>query len=347
MKFLKENKEFENCIKHVCVYCMNIQKWSKIKNDYKAVYDVYNKQKDVINFIITHSSKEIKPFHVTKLIRYEDYIDKYKDRHFSISQFYGNLNPNSFKQYLKEIKKIIKDEGEKKELFNKDQNKLLEGFLTFDLTEDLKTLDKLIVKEYTKNTFYGDLNKWLMNSKMNFYEPVAYFTARLMYHLNSYANEYKLYCTKDKYELHRGVKLYYSSLLPYERAIGKIILLSAFTSTSEDEAAARRFAGRKDTLTLYKTANKFSVVFKIKNFCKNNWVSNGINVQNISQYKKEKEILYQPFSFYRVRDVQIDYEHYSADISLETIGKTEILEEKIKMKKEIKYNQDLGIMEVV
>ena len=59
------------------------------------------------------------------------------------------------------------------------------------------------------------------------------------------------------------------------------------------------------------------------------------------------KILYQPFYFYRVRDVQIVYEHYSDDISLETIGKTEILEEKIKMKKEIKYNQDLGIMEVV
>ena len=200
-------------------------------------------------------------------------------------------------------------------------------------------MDKIIVKEYTKNTFYGDLNKWLMNSKMNFYEPVAYFTARLMYHLNSYAKENKLYCTKYKYELHRGVKLYYSSLLPYERAIGKIILLSAFTSTSEDENQARRFAGRDNTLSLYKNASKFSVILKIKNICKQKWIPNGINIQNISQYKIEKEILYQPFSFYRVRDVQIDYKHYSADISLETIGKKEILEEKIKMKKQIKYNQ--------
>ena len=245
------------------------------------------------------------------------------------------------------MKLLVKKEKDAKELKIKDQNhnKLLEGFYTFDIKEDIKKLDELIIHEYTKNTFYGDLNKWLMNSKMNFYEPVAYFTARLMYHLNSFADENKLYF-KNEYELHRGIQIYYSSLLPYERAIGKIILLSGFTSTSEDEAAARRFAGRKDTLTLYKTANKFSVVFKIKNFCKNNWVSNGINVQNISQYKKEKEILYQPFSFYKVREVQIDYKHYSADISLETIGKTEILEEQIKMNKQIKYNQDKDIMEV-
>ena len=36
----------------------------------------------------------------------------------------------------------------------------------------------------------------------------------------------------------------YSSLLPYERAKGKIILLSAFTSTSEKDSVARTWAGR-------------------------------------------------------------------------------------------------------
>ena len=296
-------------------------------------------------FIIKKKMLEIKPFHLTKLIRYEDYLDKYKSRHFKISQFYGNLNPQSYEKYIEDIKKIIMKEEEQKELYNK-KNNVLKGFLKFNLSEDLKKLDALIVKEYTKNTFYGDLNKWLMNSRL-FYEPVAYFTARLMYHLNSYAQENNLYCEKDKYEVLRGIKLNYSSLLPYERAVGKIILLSAFTSTSEDVTRAERFAGRKNSISLYKTNLKFSVIFKIKNYYKNDWVSNGINVQDISQYKKEKEILYQPFSFYYVRQVEIDYDHYSADIFLETIGKKEILEEKIKMKKEIKYNKDNGIMEVV
>ena len=347
MKFIKENKEFEKCIKHVCVYCMNLQKWSKLKNDYSnIIYGVFNKKKDIIDFIKNFSYDKIKPFNLTKLIRYEDYIDKYKDRHFKISQFYGNLNPQSYEKYIEDIKKIIEKEGKQEELFNKDQEKLLKGFLTFDLSKDLKNLDALIVKEYTKNTFYGDLNKWLMNSRL-FYEPVAYFTARLMYHLNTYAQEKKLYCEKDKYELHRGIKLNYSSLLPYERAVGKIILLSAFTSTSEDVTRAERFAGRKNSISLYKTNLKFSVIFKIKNYYKNDWVSNGINVQGISAIKKEKEILYQPFSFYYVRQVEIDYDHYSADIYLETIGKKEILEEKIKMRKEIKFNKDKGIMEIV
>ena len=49
----------------------------------------------------------------------------------------------------------------------------------------------------------------------------------------------------------------------------------------------------------------------------------------------------------RGRGVVIDYKNFTADIFLETIGKTEILEEKIKMRKKIGYNKDKGIMEIV
>ena len=345
MEFIKEDKEFENCIKNVCVYCRDLA-WSKLKNKYSKIYGVFNKPKDVVNFINNFSSKEIKPFYLTKLITLEDYLDKYNDRHFIISQFYGDLDPNTFDKYMEEIKKIIEEKGEKKELFNPNKNKLINGFLSFNLSEDLKKLDELVITEYTKNTFYGDLNKWLMNSKLNIYEPVAYFTARLMYHLNSFARKNNFYFKNDQQEVHRGVKLNYSSLLPYERAEGKIILLSAFTSTSENKILAERWAGRKDPLSLYKTKLQFSVVFIIKNIYNNNWISNGINVQSIAKYN-EKEILYQPFSFYRVRKVDIDHKHFTANIYLETIGKLEILEEQIKMNKKIRYNENKRIMEVI
>ena len=345
INFLKENKNFEDCIKHICVYCMNLKKWSPLKNKYSIIYDVCNLRKGVFEFISKFSSKEIKPFPITKLLTYQDYIDKYKDRHFKVSQFYGDLTIDKYKENIENIKSLIKTEAEAKELKNQNQNDLLSGFLTFDLTKDLNTLDKLIIREYSKNTFYGDLNKWLMNSKMNFYEPIAYFTSRLMFSLNKYATTNSTYFTETK-ELHRGVKLSYSNLLPYERAKGKIILLSAFTSTSEDEDLAKRWAGRKNTLSLYKTNLKFSVVFIIKNLNKATWISNGINIQNEAFYKKEKEILFQPFSFYLVRDVQIDLQHYTADIYLETIGKKEILEEQIKIGKEIEYNQKENIMKV-
>ena len=112
MNFLKENNEFENCVKNVCVYCMNLQKWSPLKNKYPKVYDVCHKRKGVFDFIIKYSSNEIKPFPMTKLLTYQDYVDKYKDRHFKISQFYGNLTLDKYKENIENIKKLIKKEGE-------------------------------------------------------------------------------------------------------------------------------------------------------------------------------------------------------------------------------------------
>ena len=346
IEFLNKNIDFKKCIKKICVYCVNIKKWSYLKNKYEIVYDVFSEQKDVIKFINDFSSEEIKPYPVKKLLTLYDYNDKYKERHIKISHFYGDLTVEQYNNNIKKMESLIQKESQSNELKSSNPNNVLSGFLTFNINKDLEILDKLIIQEYTKNTFYGDLNKWLMNHKMNDYEPIAYFTARLMYSLNRYAKKYKKFCCENGKELHRGVTMKYSDLLPYERAKGKIILLSAFTSSSQDELVAKSWAGRDDTQALYKANLRFSVVFIIRNVCKENWISNGIDIQKASNFDYEKEILYQPFSFYYVRDVQIDNKNYIADIYLDTIGKTEILEEKIREGKEIEFNKKLKIMQV-
>ena len=323
MKFLDEDPKFKSLIKNVCIYCANLKKWASLKKTYKIIYDVVVTKKGVFNFINHFSSEKIKAYRVTKLITLKDYLDKYKGRHFTISKYYGDLTPQSYEENIGKMKTLIEKEKKEDKLYNKDQNKILQGFLTFDLTKDLKILDKLIIKEYTKNTFYGDLNKWLMNSNFNSYEVVAYFTARLMYSLNKFANKEGTFFNSDKEDLHRGIKLPYTSVLPYERVKGKVILLSAFTSTSELLKIAENFSGRKNTESLYKLKKRFSVILIIKNFYKENWVANGVKIETLSQFKKEREILYQPFSFYYVRDIQIDHKNYKADIYLETIGKQE------------------------
>ena len=184
-----------------------------------------------------------------------------------------------------------------------------------------------------------------MNSNMNCYLAIAYFTARLMYSLNSYAEKNGTFYTRNNANVYRGIKIPYSCLLPYIRAKGKIIILSSFTSTSESKEKALSFSGRKKSVELYKTNLLFSVLFIIKNIWNKNWISNGINIQKESVYN-EKEILYQPFSFFFVSDVKIDLKNYTADIYLETIGKTQILEKEIKKGKEIIYNESKKIVEI-
>ena len=187
-----------------------------------------------------------------------------------------------------------------------------------------------------------------MKGKMKYYEPVAYFTSRLMYSLNKYAAEKNKFCKENEKILYRGAQLYYSCLLPYERAVGNIILLSAFTSSSEKEDVANDWAGRGRENEVYKNSLKFSVIFHITNLYNENenWISNSIDVQDTSEFKSEKEYLFQPFSFYKVTAVNFQVKDRKADIFLETVGKKEILEEQIKIGKKIKYNKFKNIMEV-
>ena len=112
----------------------------------------------------------------------------------------------------------------------------------------------------------------------NDYEPIAYLVARLMHCLNMYGQNYHNYCNENKIEFFKGVKMAYSNLIPYERAKGKIIILSGFTFASQDESLAIKLSGRDNTQSLYKTNLKFSAVFIIRNLYNKNWISNGIGI---------------------------------------------------------------------
>ena len=346
MTYLKQNKEFEKCIKNICIYCMHPEKYQYLKTKYPKIHDdIYKTRKDVVNFIDKYANENINSFPLTKLITYEEYVEKYKERHIKISEFYGNLNPITYQKQISDIKTLIRTEAINGELIQKNEDKLIKGFLTFDINKDLKNLEndenldnlnEITITEYTRNSIYKDLNKWLLNSKFN-YESIAYFTARLMYHLNSYAQQKQKFFNKNNKVLYRGIKMKYSCLLQYERAERKIIILTSFTSTSENETKAIKFSGKKDQKELYKTNLLFSVLFTIKNKWEKDWIPSGIVIQNISAYK-EKEVLFQPFSFFYVEKVNINLSKYTADIYLESIGKNEIFEENLKEGKELFYD---------
>ena len=358
MNYLKNNKMFDNCIKNICVYCMHPENYQHLKK-YGKINDIYKTKKDVANFIKKNSKEDISPFPLIKLLTYEEYVERDKERHVKISEFYGNLDKQTYEEQYLGMKNLIEEEDENNGLITKNKTKLFQSILTFDIKEDLSNLSNskffdniediedlniLPIKAYTENYLYKDLNKWLLRSN-KIYIPIAYFTARLMYHLNTYALKNDKYYNQDEKILYRGVKMKYSCLLQYKRAEGKIIALTSFTSTSEIKENALKFCERKNKKTkeVYNKNKEFSVLYTIKARCKEDWKYSGINVQEIAKYN-EKEILFLPFSFFYVEKVDIYINKFTADIKLETIGKTEIFEEKLKKGKEVVYDGSQNIM---
>jgi len=49
------------------------------------------------------SSEKIKPFPLTKLIAYYNYVDKYKSKHFKVSRYYGHLNSEEYRKYISQM----------------------------------------------------------------------------------------------------------------------------------------------------------------------------------------------------------------------------------------------------
>jgi len=194
----------------------------------------------------------------------------------------------------------------------KDKKVILDGLKTFDISKDLEILDKLIIKEYTKGTFHGDLNNWLRILDYNAYEAISYFTSRLMYSLNNYAQKSNLFF-KKKQILYRGAKTNYINLLPFERLKGKIILLTSFTSSSESLSVANQFSSREKAKEIFKEYKKFSVIYKITNNVIDDCIPCGIDIQALTDFTSEKEILFQPF-FRSTYNVSILCSFLSTDI---------------------------------
>ena len=341
---IEENKDFENCIKNICIFCYAIDKYKKYQDECKKIFGVYKEPKDVLEFLTKTQTKN--HYFKTKIIINCYYIQFYKSRHFQIAQFYENLNPDIYRENIEKIKTIIKREDDEKKLSG-NLNKIIEGFLKFELKNDSQNSDELIIKEYTNGTFDVYLNECLKNIDQELDESVAYFTSRLIFSLNSYALKNNMFFIKDKEKLYSGIKLPYSKILSYEKVKGQIITFPHFISTTENEFLAKNWARRGDSIELYNITLNFSVLFIITNIYNSNLISNGINIQNISVYKGEKEILFLPFSFFKVNEVIVDINNYTADIHLETVGKNEILETQIKKGKQIEYNKELNIMKTI
>ena len=330
-KFLNENEKFYCCILNICIYCKNPEKYDKNKLGNNRIFGIYKDKEKVINYIKDFSSIKLKPYPITELITYQKYLHKYKDKHYLISKYYGDLSEDTFKKKYNNIYHLIKNDFDRKDIFD-----LLDSFSLFKCGPSTGT-DNDIIQEFTKTgNFHSFINKNLISPmNNNSYDIVAYFASRIMYSLNSYAQKNDKYCLINEKKLYRGIKVSFATLLRYKRAKGKIIVFPSFSSSSEEEKIANMWLEFSSN-----DSNRcFSVLFIIKNYYKNNIIPNAIDIQDISVYPGEKEYVFLPFSFYYFKDIKIDLEKKRADIFLETIGKREILENQIKKGKEIEYNE--------
>ena len=323
LKFLNDKNylnEFGSCI----IFTKNT-KFNDLKNQYNIIKGILKSKKEVIKYINEYNN----PYGIystIKLINIKKYNDSYKSFHATLSSFYGESFNQTPDLYTSKIKLF-------QEFLEKTHNgtNILSNLSAFE-NNNMEG----IIQLYTGNSIFASFNRWMYELDKLAYEKVGYFFASLMYNLNLY-NETKNAGVKGEVTLYRGMSINYINLLPYKNYKEKVITFPSFTSTSTNVDSFTH-TGNKET---------FGLKYIIKYNCKDNWIPTTIYIEDITECPGEEERLFLPFSFYKIINVDIDYDHYKAVVELETIGRKSILENDIKNNKKIIYNPKEKIMEAI
>ena len=338
MSYLQRVNDINNYIVSVCIYTFDVKKYSYLLPKFKIVKGIYNDRDEVVEYIKKNKIKDNIRYKQSQLITFYDYKDKYIEFHKIISMQYGKLyQKSSFLTALNILQEYLSSDSK---------------YSDFDIQYLLNNLEvfsrgprdyKKIIHEYTNETFYLLFNKWLNSVDPLAIRKIAFFIAGMQLSLNIYGKREN----KGIYfnaELYRGTLLNYSNVLNYVRNIGNIITFPSFLSTTFDVNIAKDFS----QFYFPKEAREglFSANYIIYINPKNNWIAQGFDISNISSYKEEKEILFQPFCFFRIQKVNVDMNLNMCYIYMELIGKKEIWEQKMNNKSSIEYNRNENFIEL-
>lgn len=338
--------EYLQCFKNIFIFTFSPDKYLGLKNTNEKIKEIFFDKGELIDYIQEHN--EDRPiYQLTKIISYDDYLYKYHILHEMISEQYGKYTEDCYNAAISVIQDFLywypQLNIEKSDNFEGTKIELLIG--TLQNFKDISSNEKNLIKIYTRSTgsFYNDFNKWLRELDPFAYKKISWFIAALMYQLNRYGNVHGL--TESK-TLYRGIKMNYTDLLLYKRFEGRIVCFPSFTSSTEKKEVAENF-NEKDGDTLEDRKNKkvFFVTMVINYKFSNNFIYSAIDISQCSDYPNEEERLFPPFTFFKLNKLNIDYNNYTSSIELDSIGRKEILEKRIRNGNILKYNK-LGFMEI-
>ena len=258
-----------------------------------------------------------------------------------ISSHYGQNNENCFKIAISFLKDFLLWYPKLNlKLKNENQTKiesLLETLLQFNGINDN---EENVINLYTKelNSFYQDFNIWLNTSDPLAIQKTSWFIAAVIYSLNRYSE--KKGGVKEDKTLYRGIKMNLIDLLYYEREKDKLICFPSFTSTTPFLEIAKEFS--IDNKTQYQYATIITINYKYNK----DFIPTAVDVSEISAFLDEKECIFLPYSFFKIKNVEIDHINKKGTIELDSIGRKAIFEEKLKDGKKLEYNNG-GFMEII
>ena len=282
--------------------------------------------------------KELKE-NIQLFYRIEDYNNcELLEFHKKVIKAYNNQNEKNFYIAFNELKNYLSQIEIK---FNCTKEEFLNSLKNIENIEKFK--DKVIDENTFPKGFFTNLNIILNQKDANLLKKITYFIGCLIKSFDI-SNNILYYDSKNISDLFYGTYMSYEELVSFKENINKIICFKSFLSTTKSKKIALGF------ISSYKDDN-YRVLLKIIYEHKDNCKIDCYNFSRLSQYKVEKEILFNLFAFFKIINVDINDNNKKAEITLYSIGKEKMFEIKINQlskdnKNDIKFKTINNIIEI-
>ena len=330
IQFIKKYKYMDLFIKG-SIYCQNIKKYEKVFNSNKDfIGNLCTDCNSVINFIKSEfiQIKSNEKFSCDIIINIFSYKYDYFINHRSVANFFNkseSIDSTKFNPAL--IKDINND---KKEIYFKIYN-----FYNLFKNND----DKEFIFKYLKDeNLFIPFNQLLIKKDKIDFDNIGYFVGNLMYRIVHYGQKERKGIINAK-EFYKGMQIDIINLFEYIKNENLLISFSNFMTVTSKKDFAILNSKRNQNLSERKDSHLFSVLMKIDYLYDNAYEPSIFDLSDLLPYPDEEEFIILPFTFFHLKKVIFDSKKMNADIYLDTIGKAEILEEKVKIGKKLKYDE--------
>ena len=297
-------KIFDYCsnaqeLKEFYIYCFKKEQYISLIEKYPKLKGVYNVFEDLTNTLYSLQGFNNKIIKSSNLIFFEEYNSIYIKLHYEFIIKYDlykqlkakSISPKQFLSFVKTQYPFFLELAEQLfpdiDFFIKNTNESKERVKQIFYCED--KLENYI-KNYTLESFYYRyLNKFLREGNYYSFRILSSHIATFIYNLYDYRE--KNINIHEKYDLYRKMFIKKEDLKLYKNSIGRVICYPAFTSTSIDENA----------FTPYQVDPDDELV---KLIIEQNNTKSVVLISEFSKYPQEKEYLFLPFSFFKIKNVE-------------------------------------------
>ena len=277
-------------------------------NKLRGVFNIFSELKEKLNEI-----KETKNNIIVKsdnLFYFEEYLETYVKLHYEIIKKYDiyrilrdkGFTEEEFKEGINLLFPYFSEIAE--ELFP-EKSQIINYFLehTYETKKNLKKVFnkkesiRNYIKDYTAESFfYKYINKFLREGDFNSFRVLSSYISKFIYHLSMYEIN-----NKDSVGIYTDKTFYRKLILPkdciniYKSSINKVICFPSFTSTSI----------KKNAFSPNKPQEKNEIFILLNIYYKyNGGESPCVCIKEYSDYQKEEEYLFPPFSFFKIEKVE-------------------------------------------